>query len=447
MLPRKWDPCYMLPEDYKEAPEQLEVGFEFDRCVTTHGPVTNAFRIFTEGRVSNVLPDLRIAAPTTIVKVATSGAYQEITSTNESRAGAGIFTAGENGLERALKVPQSLHQSDQAGGVLAAKILADSVNPRYTLHNDTNSKHLLRHLILSRESMEDSGYIGIPDKDILQSMIASYRRRKQISTVNWVKKHCDHQGISRADSLAEEGTRAEEVDLINLEIPLALRLSGAKLAKMSQNHAYRVLREHKNNGIPHRKSMADNVKRAQLGACSAFGINPNKAALWKSLKHRDIDRNTAYLLWMTMHDAYWIGSKWLNFGPQYHEHGYCKHCNDNLEDMDHIMMLCKTPGQKEVWDLTRKILEKRGIQWQPPSMGNILSCSVPVFKSRNGIRDGGKERFYQMIMSMSIQIIWNFRKKALQKDLVLETWSGVIKDEHRLPRDWTETDGVLVGME
>ncbi|KAK0196121.1 hypothetical protein F5146DRAFT_924126 [Armillaria mellea] len=121
-------------------------------------------------------------------------------------------------------------------------------------------------------------------------------------------------------------------------------------------------------------------------------------------------------------------------------------------------------------------------------MGNILSCSVLVFKSRNGIRDGGKEQFYQMIMSMSIQIIWNtcceqviqndglpflltqicnrwlakvckhleldclmtqdqFGKKALQKDLVLETWSSVIKDEHRLSRDWTETDRVLVGME
>ncbi|KAK0477472.1 hypothetical protein EDD18DRAFT_1312745 [Armillaria luteobubalina] len=317
--------------------------------------------------------------------------------------------------------------------------------------------------------MEDNGYIEIPDKDILQSMIASYHRRKQVSTVNWVKKCSGHHGNSRADSLAEEGAQAEEADYINLEIPLSLRLSGAKLAKMSQNHAYRALRERKNRGISHRKSTAENVKRAQLGALTAFGVKPKEAALWKSLKHRDIDRNTTYLLWMTMHDAYRIGSKWLNFGPQYHERGYCKHCNDNLEDMEHIMTLCKTPGQKEIWNLTRKILEKRGIQWQPPSMANILSCSVPVFKSRNGIRDSGKERFFRIIMSMSIQIIWNTRcerviqndgtpfsstqicnrwlAKALQKDLVLETWSSVIKDEHQLPRDWTETDGVLVGME
>ncbi|KAG7439396.1 uncharacterized protein BT62DRAFT_1014009 [Guyanagaster necrorhizus] len=40
-----------------------------------------------------------------------------------------------------------------------------------------------------------------------------------------------------------------------------------------------------------------------------------------------------------------------------------------------------------------------------------------------------------------------FGKKALQKDLVLRTWSGVIENEHRLPKDWTEIDGALVGME
>ncbi|PBL04503.1 hypothetical protein ARMGADRAFT_911208, partial [Armillaria gallica] len=40
-----------------------------------------------------------------------------------------------------------------------------------------------------------------------------------------------------------------------------------------------------------------------------------------------------------------------------------------------------------------------------------------------------------------------FGKKALQKDLVLRTWLGVIENEQRLPRDWTEFDRVLVGME
>ncbi len=117
---------------------------------------------------------------------------------------------------------------------------------------------------------------------------------------------------------------------------------------MSQNQAYKVLQERENKESMQQKSTAENVKRAQLGAIASFGVKPNEAMLWKSLKHCDIDQNMSYLLWMTMHDAYRIGAKWLNFGPQYHKHGYCKHCDNCIEDMDHIMTACKTPGQEEV---------------------------------------------------------------------------------------------------
>ncbi|KAK0482667.1 hypothetical protein IW261DRAFT_1048254 [Armillaria novae-zelandiae] len=104
---------------------------------------------------------------------------------------------------------------------------------------------------------------------------------------------------------------------------------------------------------------------------------------------------------MTMHNAYKIASKRLNFGPQYHERGYCKHCDNNLEDMAHIMTVCGTTDQKEVWDLKRNIMEKRGIiiQWHPPSMVNILACAAPMFKSSNGTRDGGKERFNRIVLA------------------------------------------------
>ncbi|KAK0421948.1 hypothetical protein EV421DRAFT_1723395, partial [Armillaria borealis] len=40
----------------------------------------------------------------------------------------------------------------------------------------------------------------------------------------------------------------------------------------------------------------------------------------------------------------------------------------------------------------------------------------------------------------------HFRKKALNKDLVLHIWSGAILDENKLPKDWTEVNGVLVGI-
>lgn len=38
-----------------------------------------------------------------------------------------------------------------------------------------------------------------------------------------------------------------------------------------------------------------------------------------------------------------------------------------------------------------------------------------------------------------------YESKALPKGLILQTWRGVLKDEGNLPKDWTNTNGVLVG--
>jgi hypothetical protein len=35
---------------------------------------------------------------------------------------------------------------------------------------------------------------------------------------------------------------------------------------------------------------------------------------------------------------------------------------------------------------------------------------------------------------------------ALRKQMVLNTWSGLLMDEDSLPDDWTLTEGVLVGI-
>ncbi|KAG7440645.1 uncharacterized protein BT62DRAFT_910087, partial [Guyanagaster necrorhizus] len=159
------------------------------------------------------------------------------------------------------------------------------------------------------------------------------------------------------------------------------------------------------------------------------------------------------------------------------------------EDMEHIMTVCSSTGQKEVWKLTEKLLEKHGILCQHTlSMTNILACAIPVFKAPNRNRDRRKEWFYDITISLSMQVIWNaqyerviqnhntpfspvqmqnrwwkrvqnrldldrlmmhkwFGKKALQKALVIKTWSGMMDDEHQLLEDWTEADRVLVGKE
>ncbi|KAK0477999.1 hypothetical protein EDD18DRAFT_1087461 [Armillaria luteobubalina] len=155
--------------------------------------------------------------------------------------------------------------------------------------------------------------------------------------------------------------------------------------------------------------------------------------------------------------------------------------------MEHILTECSSPGQKEIWELTRQLLKTRDIPWHPPKLSHILACASPVFKSPNGHRDKGKEHFFRIVVSSAAQTIWNtrcerviqrenmpftpeeiwnrwrkkvnsrleldylmtcdcFGKKAMNKDLVLMTWAGSIKNKHQFPKDWTEAVGVLVRM-
>ncbi|KAF9018689.1 hypothetical protein BDZ89DRAFT_959830 [Hymenopellis radicata] len=366
------------------------------------------------------------------------------------------------------------------------KELAEQVNRSARLHNDTDSQYVLKHLSTSRQKMEDRGYIGVPNGTILKTMVARMRQRKQVTTLNWVKGHNGHEGNEMADLLAESGALQEEETEINMNIPPTLRVTGARLSTLSQKLAYQAFREKANDNLPRRARTETNMANTQTEAKAAFGQAPPRESIWKSFGHKDIDRSTRYFLWMAMHDAYRVGSQWLHFRQEYHERAFCKHCPGEVESLDHILTKCKSPGQAEVWELAKHVLEDRMIPWREPSIAAILSSPMPVFKDWDDKRETGKERLYRIIMTSSAQVIWNsrceriieygnaeftanqiknrwkkkinrrleldclmtrkrFGKKAIPKKHVINTWKGSLKDEYDLPEDWTEVSGVLVG--
>ncbi|KAJ3976609.1 hypothetical protein EV361DRAFT_789870, partial [Lentinula raphanica] len=123
-LPEKWNPTANLPED--SEPNELhqpetEGGITFDHRITTHGSLADAFRIFTHGTTVNTLPT-----------VYTDGSCQHNGSDN-ARTSAGIYYGDGHELNKALRIPENLPQTNQTGEILSVKTAAADVDPDYSL--------------------------------------------------------------------------------------------------------------------------------------------------------------------------------------------------------------------------------------------------------------------------------------------------------------------------
>ncbi|KAJ6618051.1 hypothetical protein B0H10DRAFT_1767380, partial [Mycena sp. CBHHK59/15] len=162
------------------------------------------------------------------------------------------------------------------------------------------------------------------------------------------------------------------------------------------------------------------------------------------------------------------------------------------ESLEHIAMKCDASGAKLIWRLTEELWAMKYSNWPTLSWGLILGCNLVKFKHSNGkIIQGiipAMGRLFAILVSTAWHTIWNiwndkvlknphrnitdveihnrwlksvnsalgrdriltnkmkFGNLALNKDLVLRTWSGLLMNEDALPDDWTYTVGVLVGI-
>ncbi|KAI0714821.1 hypothetical protein C8Q76DRAFT_588713, partial [Earliella scabrosa] len=137
-LPPKWDPSSRQPEDYEdEEMEQLEHALSesgsdmvpFDRRVTTRGDLGQAFRIFTEeSPVYNGSIPMELDENGTSACVATDGSCINNGERN-AQAGAGIFFGDGNHLNRSIRLPPEMVQSNQTGELIGTMTATALANP------------------------------------------------------------------------------------------------------------------------------------------------------------------------------------------------------------------------------------------------------------------------------------------------------------------------------
>ncbi|KAI0738789.1 hypothetical protein C8Q80DRAFT_1081185, partial [Daedaleopsis nitida] len=136
-LPDKWNPLTFQPEDTEDfthdsfVAEQALYGENltaFDTRVTVRGDIGQAFRIFTSGDICNSPPVTQIDEQThDAVTIATDGSCIR-NGEADTRAGAGTFVEDGHALNRAIRLPEHIEQSNQAGeavAILLASQIAD----------------------------------------------------------------------------------------------------------------------------------------------------------------------------------------------------------------------------------------------------------------------------------------------------------------------------------
>ncbi|KAJ3797675.1 hypothetical protein GGU11DRAFT_683194 [Lentinula aff. detonsa] len=356
---------------------------------------------------------------------------------------------------------------------------------------ETDSKYVLT-ILKNSTKLEDEGFLNSSNPKIIKSTIASFRARKTQTFMKWVKGHNGHPRNEGADDMAKRATQKEKASYINLNPPKELLVTGAKLSVMTQKLAYNgILQWKRSNGEMQRRRTEINISRAKNCVEDKFGYIPTTENFWMSIRQKDLERKTREFLYLVTHDAHWTGTHWLrpSMKPELQQRAICNACGV-IEDFDHILTKCESPGQAVIWNLVGKLWKKKNkdIPWRNPTIGDILGCCLArIVKPGSKKPNAGDARFWKILLAESSQLIWALRctrvignegsplttnevrnkwiqmvntrldldcrmtlpryeQKALPKKLVIQTWKGTLLNEGDLPEDWTTLSGVLVGI-
>ncbi|KAJ7126527.1 hypothetical protein C8R43DRAFT_816420, partial [Mycena crocata] len=207
------------------------------------------------------------------------------------------------------------------------------------------------------QAMEDKGWIGVSDRKTLRALAGELKARTAptIFQENNPKQEDRDQGLSGARTLAVRGTQRLESSQPYLVSEASSDLRGAKLSLLTQAMAYAGIRELES--ATSRRETDNNIKLVQTATKTNFTFVPTPAQIWTSIRTKDFSRQVKNFYWKSMHAAHRIGTFWKHI-PECEERGICQFC-DEPEDLEHIALKCRRPGQSQVWALAKELWLKK----------------------------------------------------------------------------------------
>ncbi|KAH9835048.1 uncharacterized protein C8Q71DRAFT_872296 [Rhodofomes roseus] len=347
--------------------------------------------------------------------------------------------------------------------------------------------NILAKILIDRlPEWEDRGWIGISGATYLRALVNRLRQRCAVTTFRTPASQ-EEQSLRNdiSDRLQTRWARAQQIPVPPTEVS-AFKLSGARVAVLTQQIAYKGIRAHART--PKRPSTMRTISSVLTHV-----QNKEEAALealiWRSGRHKDLARPIADFLWKNLHKAYKVGTYWSHI-PNYEDRAECKPCGVT-ENMDHILLKCNADHQDTLWRLTLRLLHKKGFTRTSLSYEDILSIGLSPKSNKNSPIREPHLRLRRIAVSETAYLIWKLRCERVirheddpewrhniqsviakwfytinrrlrldiwstkrrfgrlqrNKNLVLATWTKVLEDELALPEDWTTVHRFLVGID
>ncbi|KAF9014756.1 ribonuclease H-like protein [Hymenopellis radicata] len=454
--------------------------------------VSDGFRVLTNVSTfaTRGLPSIRAPDPDQFpsqVVVYTDGSCAR-NGSQDASAGSGIWHSPSDIRNIALRVPEALAQTSPVAELYAVQYNLALSPSRSLLCNFTDSRLAINALTVYFPQWEDRAWLGVKNRELMQSLVATLRKRRGLTAFHWVKGHSNNLGNDGADALANQGALLPVVPSSTLKLlPGGLLLPGAKLSCLSIRVACQLLAEHSPLTIT--KTCMRNLRTVQSAIEDRSGTKPSWSLIWKAIEHKDLSRNVRQWMWYALHGAFKLGRRWLHI-PGCADRAFCQHCGRE-DTMSHILFECSIPGQAEIWHLARYVVEGKKVDWWEPTLGLILGAPLIRIKSSSCKPLPGSSRLLRIVLSESAHLIWSLRcervvvhqnspgkwwspahienlwrqrinerikidclmtsrsrfgRSTLSVRMVTNTWSGTLRDEGALPAQWVWQPEFLVGI-
>ncbi|KAG6824131.1 hypothetical protein H0H92_007892 [Tricholoma furcatifolium] len=280
-LPNLWNPTQTTPERSLENIDGniLDGGQIFNPNVHTKDSLGKGFRVFTD-ITRDSLSQPR-TAPTWSrsedkVDAYTDGSCHANGST-EAIAGAGVWFGVNDERNIAIRLPGDIKNSNNTGEAAATLAAVNATPTDATLRIHTDSLITLESLTENLEHLDNDGWIGAANRQILRATVSRLRSRTGYTIFMKVKGHSGDEGNEAADALANEGARSPHTTPLDLSLNPNYSYSGMSLWNATQKVVYAGMLER--SPVPTRRTTNANLERMREAIAATTGTPPTNARL------------------------------------------------------------------------------------------------------------------------------------------------------------------------